>query len=364
VSLLAYDILNRHKDLVFAPATREHYTLSEGTPFEAAELLTNRNWVLHFVDHITRQAAFALMPEGLDLGAVPFTYSEQHDRAQRLVFLPFEMFFALADQMPEPPNTVFVFNIGRCGSTLLSKIFAEVPGVWSLSEPDPYSQISHQRHTYDLATRVALVRATSRMLFKPPAGADASTFVLKFRSYTSFDMEPFHLALPKAHKLFLWREPVGWANSFYKLAQLLGDDVARNTRAFLDLRWKLQTAEADRALYARYDDLTREAGRDVPLLAALWAASLETYLEAKAAGTRIEAFSYQQLNEDREATVARLLAACGLPPDHLAAALKAYDRDSQENSIVSGMSDSRSLDADQRAEVAALLAGHSALQLI
>ena len=364
MSTPVFDITARHKDLIFAPATREHYTLTAGGTIEPDELISNRDWVLHFVDHARREVAFALMPPGLDLGTAPFIYAEQHDRAERLAFLPFDAFIELADALPDPPNVVFVFNIGRCGSTLISKIFAEVPGVWSLSEPDPYSQITHQRHTFDLDTRVALVRATTRALFRPPEGKDATTFVLKFRSYSSFDMEPFFLAFPKAHNLFLWREPIGWSNSFYLLAQLLGDDEARNTREFLDLRWKWQTAEADRALYARFDDLDLAQSRDEPLFAALWAASLETYLEAKAHGDRIEAFSYQQLNEEREATVTRLLQACGLPAEHLGSAMRAYERHSQEDSIVSGMRDARPLSAEQRAEIAQMLAGHPALDLM
>lgn|GEM_PF-1168675 len=363
MSTLVYEIISRQKEMVFAPATPEHYILSAGTPFDTAELVSNRNWMLHFIDHTNRRVAFALMPDGVDLGAAPFVYAMQHDMAQRLVFVPFETFLTLADQLPSPSNVVFVFSIGRCGSTLLSKIFGEVPGVWGLSEPDPYSQINHHRHDYDLNTRVDLIRATTRFLFRPP-GQDVTTFVAKFRSYSTFDMEPYFLAFPNARNIFLWREPKSWANSFYMLAQMLGSEQDRNTRAFLDFRWKVQTAEAPPALYARFDDLTLERSRDVPILVALWVASMETYLAARDNGAPLEAFSYHQLNDNREATVTRLLAACGLSPTHLPAALKAYERDSQEDSIISGMRNSMPLSDAQRAEISGLLAGHPSLNLL
>ena len=39
-----------------------------------------------------------------------------------------------------------IYSVGRCGSTLLSKVFNQVDTVLSLSEPDVFSQIVGMRN--------------------------------------------------------------------------------------------------------------------------------------------------------------------------------------------------------------------------
>ena len=61
---------------------------------------------------------------------------------------------------------------------------------------------------------------------------------------------------------------------------------------------------------------------------------MEEYLRQRAAGVPFLAIRYDELNTDREATMARLLAHCGLPTEALSPALRAFDRDSQAGTAI------------------------------
>ena len=97
-----------------------------------------------------------------------------------------------------------------------------VDGVWSLSEPDPFFDLVMRRHLLDPAEVPGLVRACVRLSFRPPPARRVHTMAIKFRSQSLFQAEHFHATFPDAAFVFLYRDGVGWARSFWYFLQNSG----------------------------------------------------------------------------------------------------------------------------------------------
>ncbi len=98
----------------------------------------------------------------------PFFYSAQFEHAQELFTVDFDTFLELAAQVPEADTLIFVHNIGRCGSTLLSKAFSRLDSCTSYSEPDCFTQIAYWRILNDPRDELwrALLPACMKFVFR------------------------------------------------------------------------------------------------------------------------------------------------------------------------------------------------------
>ncbi|MEO8531221.1 MAG: hypothetical protein ABI459_08345, partial [Deltaproteobacteria bacterium] len=153
---------------------------------------------------------------------------------------------------------------------------------------------------------------------------------------------------------------MGWVNSYYKLGQVTSGAFEEQTTAFLKQRWATLTARAPVSHYERYADLSGEISRPLDMLIAAWALSMDIFAAATQANAPLHAFTYSDLNADRDAQVRRLLDICGLDPAYLADALQGFDADSQDGSPLAQAHQSEPLNAAQRAHVVQKLSGHPA----
>src|SRR5579862_3929683 len=125
------------------------FTLREEGSADATQLLTRRDLSLYCLDIDSKKAAFVSTPPEIDLEAAPFYYGAQFQHAQELFTVDLDIFRELAAQIPPAENLIFVHNIGRCGSTLLSKAFSQLDSCTSYSEPDCFTQIAFWRTVND-----------------------------------------------------------------------------------------------------------------------------------------------------------------------------------------------------------------------
>ena len=153
-----------------------HFQLGPGVTVPAEIVVDQSNWSLYALDKPTRQAIFVDLPEDLDLSRSPFAYSDQQRFARRVLKVPFDLLNDLAKMIPAPQKVIFIFSIGRCGSTLVANALSTAPSVWSLSEPDVYSLLIMQNYKdgdrldYAREEAIGLIRACTRLLFRPQIG--------------------------------------------------------------------------------------------------------------------------------------------------------------------------------------------------
>jgi hypothetical protein len=333
------------------PTSFDNLELGPGAA-AASRLALAPGWTLYCVDVEKRQALFLEIPPEADLSAAPFVFLMQERLARRALFVPFAALGELAEAVPAPGRVVLLFNIARCGSTLVSAMLNEVEGVWSLSEPDPFFDLVMRRHLLDPGEVPGLVGACARLSFRPPPGRRVDTLAIKLRSQSLFQAEDFHVALPDAACVFLYRDALGWARSFWYFLQNIGVPLVLDGE-MLRFHWWIMTAAADVALLAPYLD----PDGSVPVertLAPAWAMHLEAYLRLLAAGVPFLAVRYNELDADREGVAGRLLRHAGLPEAASGAAVRAFARDSQAGTGIAR--EKRSAEPFSEAAAAAFLA--------
>jgi hypothetical protein len=315
------------------PSVFGDFSLGAPEPVSSRIAVETPGWTPYCVDVAARRALFVELAPDVDLSEAVFAHVLQWRAARRALVVPFAALKGLAEAVAPPSRLVFVHNIGRCGSTLINAMLNRVDGVWSLSEPDVFFDLVTRRDRLDPVEIPGLIRACTRLLFRPPAGEAPHTLGIKFRAESIYQAERFQAAWPEASCVFSYREGVGWARSFHRFMRNLGvppllDDELRR------FVWPLMTGGADIAALAPYADIAAEGIHPEELLAPAWAFYMEEYLRQRAAGVPFLAIRYDELDANREAVAARLLRHCGLPAGALTQALQGFERDSQEGTVI------------------------------
>jgi hypothetical protein len=354
-----YDVVSRRDQQDWGRP--EDFVLGEGRPVSSRLVVQEVTWSLYTLDEVTASAWFVDLPPELNLSRAPFVYAAQHQHARRVLRVPLAALAALARSVPGPEHVILVFSTGRCGSTLVSQALSAVPGVWSLSEPDAYTRLASEglratkRAGYTPEETVRLIQACTRLQFRPPSGVKVHTLALKFRSQASFQAALYHRALPEASFVFLYREALSWAQSFYRMLRkfglppvLTGDDRL--------LTWSALSAGASIETMRRFVDVEADEVALEDALAPAWGLYMEEYLRQLRGGVPFLALRYDELNADRAGSLRRLFRHCGLPLEAIGPALAAYDRDSQADTWMAREVKTDSLSRVQLAKLAGLLA--------
>lgn len=350
-----YEIVARHRAEEFDPARLTDFTLSPGRDVAAEIVVRDPAWSLYGINLDDDQAIFVRLSPDTDLPNAAFVHMMQFATAQQVLTLPLSALPALSLDLPRPEKIIFVFSIGRCGTTLASHMLAEVPTVYSLSEPDPFMTLALARFTLPEGEQLAMIAATTRFCYRPPAGRPATTLAIKFQSQALYQAKLFHQAFPEAKYLFLYRDATSWANSFSHFIQMVGFPAPMSAES-LAFGWMKLSASAPLEILGQSIDLTATSFSHAGLLTAAWIYYIQHYQQLLANGLPFFALRYNELNRDREASTARLLAHCGLPAVDLAAALTAFDRDSQEGTSISRDHRMVDLTPAERALVAEIIA--------
>ena len=339
----------------------EDFELGPGRAVSSQLVVEEPGWSLYTFDQPSASAWFVDLPPEVDLSRLPFVYAEQKARARRVLRVPLADMEALAQEVPPPEHIILIFSIGRCGSTLVSRALDAVPGVWSLSEPDIYTRLASESlfsttptgYTDDEVMR--LVRAGTRLLFRPPARRQARVLAVKFRSQASIRAELFHRAMPEASCVFLYREPLSWANSFYRMMRKYGVPPTL-TGEDRTLCWSVVAPAQDPVRIRHLIDFEAD---EVPLEDALapgWAFNMVNYLRHLRAGVPFLALRYDELTADPQGSLDRLFRHCHLPQNAVVAAWGAFESDSQAGAWMARDILADSLSEAQIAKLTGLLA--------
>lgn len=358
-------IVGRDRPFEVDPARFDHFRLGPGEPITADEIVADPAWTLYTIDPDHDRAMLVRLPDGFDLTAQPFAFVAQFEHATDAVVLSTSELARLGDQLPQPARLVHLFSTGRCGSTLASRIFAELDGVWSLSEPDAIAQLVTRRHEYGTPRMRESLRVATRWSYRPLDHRADTTCVFKYRSEALFDAVDFVSATPNSTSLFLYRDLEGWADSCYRFGQKQGVDVGEGSTAMRDFLWQILSAGAPPDVVA---DICDPVDPETPIettLTALWALRIEAYQAAAATGVPFHPFSYREINRDRNTTVTRLLQVLGhdSTANH-ARALSAYEVDSQHGTEGSRDVPAQPLPDDRRRRVHTLAADHARVRAV
>jgi hypothetical protein len=332
------------------------FTLRPAGHLSEAELLGSPDWSLYCLDLPSRQALFVELPPGSDLSEAAFVYGQQFTGARRAALVPLDLLVAGSQAIAPPPSLAFLFSTGRCGSTLASRIFAQLPEVWSLSEPDYLTNLAVARFVLPPAQMDELIRATTLWACRPPRGRRPETIVIKPRSEAVLIADACQRAFPALRNVFMYRDLLGYANSCFKLIQRVLPPEFLN----VDELWRAEWDYLMAGLPISYlDEWFAPDHGPVSLpefLTLVWDLRIEGYLRALRRGMTFTAIHYRDLNTERASETRRLLEACGIPDRHLERAMAAFAEDSHKGTAGANEVPARDLSAEERAQATTLLA--------
>lgn len=111
------------------------------------------------------------------------------------------------DACPSLDPAVLIFHLSRCGSTLLSRLLAQVPGTLTVAEPSPINDllladVAGPDETAQAALLRLMVRALGRRRF-----GDEQRYVLKLSSWNVRRADLFRRAFPGVPIVWVQRTP-------------------------------------------------------------------------------------------------------------------------------------------------------------
>ena len=307
------------------------FELQESGQIDIGEILSNANITLYAFDFENGRAVFVETASPDELSQAPFYYQAQYDNAIRVITIPFEAMIQLAQSVTVDDNKlIFIHSMGRSGSTLASQIFAKLPGVINMSEPDMLTQLVIARFMQPGQKDMLkmLLDASIRMLCKTPA---QTAWVIKGRSWVIELGDWLHELYPHAKNLYLYREAESWIKS--NLGAFM-DEIERTPAEHRQLEietrgWmKLLTPSIDRYDIDQHLSLT-------DLLSLMWLDSMERYIEFHQAGINMLAIPYSSWKLDPRRTALSMLEYCGCHPNNLTTIEETLTKDSQAGSAIS-----------------------------
>lgn len=324
-----FKILDRARHSSAALANVNHFTLDDGQPVSAALLIEEPEWTPYCLDDENRRVLFVYTPAHVDLSQAPFVYSAQFEQAQRALAVPYTALDAVTATLKAPDTMIFVYSIGRCGSTLMSRILNQIDGMYSLSEPDIFTGLSYLRKTDpsrdEELTRI--LRACSLLLSRRGDGIRPERVTLKFRSHAIGLADLMYAAFPNAHNIFMYRQALSWAQSVFRFLQRLSfaNELSPVDAAGL---WHRLTGE-EAAYVEPYIDPQAETVSFSDLLAPAWTSYFDRYMQQVERGVPFYPLRYEDLNDQREAPLQAMFDYCELPATGVQQAMRGFETDSQ-----------------------------------
>ncbi|MDW7662839.1 MAG: hypothetical protein SCL54_15640 [Bacillota bacterium] len=143
----------------------------------------------------------------------PFLYLDQYERSTKVLvvdrcFLS-DYFNFDEERIKESAGPLFVFSIGRCGSTLLGRLLKSF-GFFELSEPDILTGIDFRRDDF----RVKQIAYLSFLSFCFDSGKKLGDVAVKFRSGSLYSTRVYANLFPGSRFIFLKRNILDWSRSF------------------------------------------------------------------------------------------------------------------------------------------------------
>lgn len=314
------------------PNARSQFTLRPLGRLPASHILTDPHITLFGIDLESGEAVFVETPAEVDLSHASFYFHTQFETALRVLTLPFAGMVQLSRSIPvDDSRLIHIYSVGRCGSTLASQIFAQVPGVVNISEPAVLSQLVIARNTSAAGDQelIDLLEASVRLLCKTPAG---KAWVLKGQSFVIELGDWLHQLFPRTRNLFLYRDARSWLRSglrAYSAAAvgLYADDPA-------------QRAAQRRGLLGTLVPAIGSYDLSLPLLHAgmlslMWLTAMERYVQHCDAGMEMLAIRYASWLSAPRQTAAAMLDYCRCRPAEMTAVYAALERDSQADTPLS-----------------------------
>jgi hypothetical protein len=338
-----------------------NFRYREGENVDSGIIMRSPNLSLYCLDDPKKRAIFVETPPDIDLSGAPFYYQAQFHHALRLIAVPYEDLHRLAREAGDPfENLVLIYSVGRCGSTLLSRVFNQVHEVVSLSEPDVFTQIVALRNPDGSRDRdiEELLLSCTRLLGNSagnpaghagnPAGSHAGNpasgekipcLVIKLRSFGIEIGDLMYRSFPQARIIFLYRNAEDVIESLIRTFGELGfwgrtfraakaSAIAKCWLRFFVARRKKSLTRLIPLIRHYPSRIYTDLG-SVGLLLIMWLSVMHRYMILYRQGIPMVSLRYEDLIANPQEMVKPLFEYCGLPVWEVPKACGVFEQDSR-----------------------------------
>lgn len=235
------------------------------------------------------------------------------ERPETVVTVSWADLIEASADWPQPSNVKgLIFNVGRCGSTMLSNMIRSHSSVWMLSEPEPLAKPElYARRTKDLRSRsqAEAVYEACSVLLQCRAQDAGQSLVVKYPSWLAARAPAVASKHPEAAIIALYRDPLEVVASYIEKPPLFA--------AGMDAPAAVQMSQTPALAQTDGRPLTAAS-----YYAAIWASTMVGAMAVEDQGLLI--LSYEQLRDDAAGCIEPLFAHLDLPtsPDVVASALQ------------------------------------------
>ncbi len=293
----------------------------------------------------------------------PFFYINQFNHVQRLIRIPIHHFLAVmrtegpGHVREEDLNLILLSNVGRCGSTLLTQLFEQLPETVSISEPECLMPFAADPDLFRGKEKEKEKAAPPRSFTRGEV-LKACVLALVASSNSQGERKTNIVIKPKAHAmaitreldetfkgrvrhLYLYRHPAQYVTSVSTVFNSLMHPVVRSAV----VRFSIKMGMESFIMTHFQDKSTRRAQAMLHLMekvdmnknsyrfAALFCANIMSLVEQReAGGIEFKFLSYHELIKDAEAVMTDVSKFCGIDCSGGTAATAATDEDGGRSS--------------------------------
>lgn len=312
-------------------AKLEDFDYLEGDEIDAKIILDNLNISLYCLDLQNQQAIFVETSEEIDIYEPPFLYHAQYENAQRLFTVPFDELTQLAQSIDPIDNLILIYSVGRCGSTLLSKVFNQLDTVVSLSEPDVFSQLVAMRDIDGSNDEqiVGLLKICLLFQCKNINKKKTKHCVIKFRSFCINLADLISQIMPESKIIFLYRNAEDVVKSSIRSFVFVKEMIPQ-IRANIDVYTHIITLLKEYESYIDFDDPNL-----TDLYTTAWLSVMERSWLLNQKHMISCSLRYEEFVTKPQEIVTILFKKCGLPASKIEKACQVFEKDAQMGSSLS-----------------------------
>jgi len=320
-----FEIVDKNYDLG-GYASLERFILHDGGEIESDVVLQNDNISLYCLDHPNERVIFVESATDVDYTAVPFIYFTQTDHAVRLIAVSYAELARLATRVPCPEQLVFIFSVGRTGSTLMNQILNQVGGMVSFSEPDFFTNfVAVAYQTEDREQLAPLMRHCFQLFARRYAD---QRITIKMRSDVIDVADIIDVAFPNAKYLFMYRNIPDWAASYWNY--YVPTEVETGLVKVKDIRDFLNTYHGR----SPYLEAHLPADHHLSILVqvmARWLVHIDAFYRAYEAGMPFFIFLYEDLIWHSETMLEKLFDYLDIAQSQVTNAMHGFKEHSQNS---------------------------------
>lgn len=326
------DITARKRQNPIGIANPSDFEFGEGAAIDPELVVTNPLISLYCLDHANQRALFVETKSGVDLSQAPFFYQAQYENTVNLFGVPYETLHHLASNISlDSDCLIFVYSVGRSGSTLLGSALNAIDGIVGISEPDVFTQLVVFRE-WDGSNETeisTLVESCMKLQCKPTEQIpNPAAWAIKFRSFSIELGDLLYKHFPNSRNILLYRNAETWTTS--------------TMRAFVENEHDLgfRTWMQD-WLSTLVPSTAKQAQSGGPLLSVttmgtmMWLGVLERYMELHEKGMPAMAVRFEDLKAAPYEAIQAIIEYCGFATANLAGVDRVLEQDSQAGSPLS-----------------------------